>query len=66
MPRSASTNKAKTPKASQTDISGEQRLKMQFKKHLVNAKDSLANASILMDLHKTLRQKTQYGSTKRS
>lgn len=52
MPRSTSTKTTKTRKVSETDTSGDLRLRMAFKRHLVQAKDSLANASWLMDAHK--------------
>ncbi len=52
MPRSTSTKNPKTRKASETDTSGDLRLRMAFKRHLVQAKYSLAQASILMDFHK--------------
>lgn len=52
MPKSSSTNSPKNRKASQNEASGDLRLRMAFKRHLVQAKDALANASILMDLHK--------------
>lgn len=52
MPRLTPANSSKARKATEDNTCGEQRLRMAFKRHLVQAKDALAHASILMDLHK--------------
>lgn len=52
MPRLTPANSPKSRKATQDNTSGEQRLRMAFKRHLIQAKDALAHASILMDIHK--------------